>query len=74
MKINLKARLKNKTFIISAAALIVSFAYKALSLFDIVPSPINKPINRFLPSFLNLLFITINVCFIYDLILVVEPL
>ena len=38
MKINLKARLKNKTFIISAAALIVSFAYKALSLFDIVPS------------------------------------
>ena len=38
MKINLKARLKNKTFIISVAALIVSFAYKALSLFDIVPS------------------------------------
>lgn len=38
MKINLKARLKNKTFVISVAVLIVSFVYKVLSLFDFVPS------------------------------------
>ena len=37
MKINLKARLHNKTFVISAAALVVAFIYQALSLFDVVP-------------------------------------
>ncbi len=37
MKINLKARLKNKMFVLSAAALIVSFVYQMLSAFDIVP-------------------------------------
>ncbi len=38
MKINLKARLKNKTFIISAFALFVSFVYKLSALCDIVPA------------------------------------
>ena len=38
MKINLKARLRNKTFIISTAVLIVSLVYKVLSLFDVVPA------------------------------------
>ncbi len=38
MKINLKARLQNKTFILSAIALVVSFIYKILSLFEVVPS------------------------------------
>lgn len=38
MKINVKARLRNKTFVVSAVALIVSFVYKVLSLFEIVPS------------------------------------
>ena len=38
MKINLKARLKNKTFLISTAVLTVSLIYKILSLFDIVPT------------------------------------
>lgn len=37
MKINLKARLKNKMFVLSASALIVSFVYQMLSAFDIVP-------------------------------------
>lgn len=37
MKINLKARLKNKTFVVSVAVLIISFVYTALSLFDIIP-------------------------------------
>lgn len=36
MKINLKARLKNKTFVVSAAALIVSFVYQLLAMFDVV--------------------------------------
>lgn len=38
LKINLKARLKNKVFLISAITLIVSVLYKVLSLFGIVPS------------------------------------
>lgn len=38
MKINLKARLKNKTFVISAITLIVAFVYQILALFEIVPS------------------------------------
>lgn len=37
MKINLKARLKNKTFIISAIALVLSFVYRILSVAEIVP-------------------------------------
>ena len=37
MKINWKARFKNKTFIVSLVALIVSFVYQTLSLFGIVP-------------------------------------
>lgn len=36
MKINLKARLKNKTFVVSATALIVSFVYQLLALFGVV--------------------------------------
>lgn len=38
MKINLKARLKNKTFVISAITLIVAFVYQILALFEVVPS------------------------------------
>ena len=37
MKINLKVRLKNKMFVLSASALVVSFVYQMLSAFDIVP-------------------------------------
>ncbi len=37
MKINFKARLRNKTFLISSAVLIVSFVYSLLSALDIVP-------------------------------------
>lgn len=38
MKINFKARLKNKTFIISMAALIVSLIYRILMMFNVLPS------------------------------------
>lgn len=37
MRINLKARIKNKMFVLSASALVVSFVYQMLSAFDIVP-------------------------------------
>ena len=37
MKINVKARLKNKTFVVSAVTLVVSFMYKLLALAEIVP-------------------------------------
>ena len=38
MKINLKARFKNKVFLVSLITLIVSVLYKALALFEIVPN------------------------------------
>ncbi len=38
MKINLKARLKNKTFVISAVTLCVSFFYRLLALAGVVPA------------------------------------
>lgn len=38
MKINLKARLKNKVFVVSVITLIVSVVYKVLSLCEVVPS------------------------------------
>lgn len=37
MKINIKARLKNKAFLVSVTALVVSFVYQTLSLFGVVP-------------------------------------
>lgn len=38
IKINWKARLKNKAFLISFIALVISFVYKILSLFGAVPN------------------------------------
>jgi phi LC3 family holin len=38
MKINWKARLRNKPFLLSFSALIIAFAYQILGIFDIVPS------------------------------------
>ncbi len=37
MKINIKARLKNKAFVVSATTIIISFVYKLLALANIVP-------------------------------------
>ncbi len=37
IKINWKARFKNKAFLISFIALILSFVYKALEIFEIIP-------------------------------------
>lgn len=38
MKINIKARFKNKAFVVSAITLFVSFIYKLLAALDIVPA------------------------------------
>lgn len=38
MKINLKARFKNKVFVLSVVTLIVSVVYKLLALFEVVPN------------------------------------
>lgn len=38
MKINLKARLKNKVFVVSVITLVISVLYKILSLCDVVPN------------------------------------
>ena len=37
MRINIKARLKNKTFLISFSALAIAFVYQVLSFFGVTP-------------------------------------
>lgn len=41
MKINLKVRMKNKTFVITMLTTIIAFIYQILAMFEIV-SPISK--------------------------------
>ena len=38
MKINWKARFKNKAFVIAFVTLVISFVYQTLGIFDVVPS------------------------------------
>lgn len=38
MKINWRARFKNKTFVLTFVTLIIAFVYQILGVFDIVPS------------------------------------
>ena len=48
MKINIKARLKNKTFLISFSALVIAFVYQILSLFGVMPEiSENEVVNVF---------------------------
>ena len=48
MKINIKARLKNKTFLISFLALVIAFVYQILSLFGVMPEiSENEVVNVF---------------------------
>lgn len=55
MKINWKARLKNKAFIITFVTLIVAFVYQALGLFDIVPSISEDSIVNVVTMLVNVL-------------------
>ena len=38
MKINFKARMKNKAFVVGVATLLISFVYKLLAAMEIVPA------------------------------------
>ena len=55
MKINIKVRLRNKAFVISMVALVVSFVNKVISLFDIVPSVSEVQILDAADFFINIL-------------------
>ncbi len=55
MKINIKARLKNKTFITGASALAVAFVYHVLALFKVVPGVSQSEIIEALGLLINIL-------------------
>lgn len=55
MKINWKARFKNKTFIITFVTLIVTFVYQIIGLFEIVPSISESTIANVLTVIVNIL-------------------
>lgn len=55
MKINWKARFKNKTFLITFIALLISFVYQMLGLFGVVPSISEDSLVNFLTILINIL-------------------
>ncbi len=55
MKINFKERLKNKTFLISAIALIVAFVYQIIALFGIVPAVSEEAVMQIISLGINFL-------------------
>lgn len=55
MKINLKARLKNKAFLVSVIALAVSLVYHVLALFGVTPSHGESEITEILGMAVNIL-------------------
>lgn len=55
MKINLKARLKNKAFVISTAVLIVSLVYRILAAFEVFPSISESEIGEIINMAVNIL-------------------
>ena len=55
MKINIKARLKNKAFLLSIITLTVSFLYRLFSLADIFPSVSENEVLQLSGLFVNIL-------------------
>jgi phi LC3 family holin len=55
MKINLKARMRNKTFVISSSVLIISFLYGLLSLLGVAPRVSEKQITDLVYMAVNIL-------------------
>ncbi len=55
MKINFKARIKNKAFVVGVTTLVVSFLYKLLSALDIVPAVSENEILELLGLAVNVL-------------------
>ncbi len=55
MKINLKVRLKNKVFLLVAAALIIALVYQILAMFGVVPPVSQNAIMEVVSMILNIL-------------------
>lgn len=55
MKINWKARFKNKAFVITFVTLIVTFVYQMLGLFGIVPSVSESTVSNIITILINIL-------------------
>lgn len=55
MKINLKARMKNKVFLLSAAAMILALVYQVLSMAGITPSITQNEVAGVITAVLNIL-------------------
>ena len=64
MKIDIKTRLKNKTFLLGITGSIVTFVYQMLGMFDVVPTISQDQI-------INLTSIVINI--LVGLAVVVDP-
>lgn len=55
MKINWKARFKNKAFVATFFTLIVAFVYQVLGIFDIVPSVSENEVMNIITILMNVL-------------------
>lgn len=55
LKMNLKIRLKNKTFVVSMLTAIIAFIYQMLSLFEVVSPISQEQIIQFIMIFINIL-------------------
>ena len=55
MKINWKARFKNKAFIVTFVTLVISFVYQILGLFEIVPTVSESAIINVVTIIVNIL-------------------
>ena len=64
MKINCKARFKNKAFVITFVTLIVAFVYQMLGVFNVVPSVSEETV-------VNIITIVVN--FLAMIVVIVDP-
>lgn len=55
MKINLKERLKNKTFVLIALTLIITFVYQLLALFGVTPAVSENEVVELVSMAINIL-------------------
>ena len=55
MKINWKARFKNKTFVITFLTLVIAFAYQILGLFGVVPPISEQTLVNVITMLVNIL-------------------
>jgi phi LC3 family holin len=55
MKVNWKARFKNKVFLISFLALLISFVYNVLGMFEIVVPITESQVSEFVTIVVNVL-------------------